>query len=409
MDEKRDPRVEEELHKQLKSLKFGIVEIVPEGEFVEMLRHSIATGVPLRVKCGIDPTSPDVHLGHTIPYRKMRQFQDFGHTGVVVIGDYTASIGDPSGRDESRKALDPEVVRRNGERYMEQISAVVGDGTEVRYQSEWFEGIHLRDVIGWASGTTVAKLLGHETFKKRLDENRPLSLHELLYPVLQGIDSVYIEADVELGGTDQRFNVLMGRDYQRERGMRPQTAVLLPLLTGVCGSRKMSKSLGNVVGLRDDPFDKFGKVMSIPDDLLSEYHTFFADVDASSLAALRSGLDSGTLHPNEVKKGLAFRIVELFHGRETAGEMRERFESIFREKRVPGDVPEFRWTADIRVDDLLVSAGVVSSKKEARRLVGQRAVGIVDGEKITDEHFVFSRGCRGSVVKVGKRKFLRLT
>ena len=408
MDKKSDSRIEEELYRQLEGLRFGTAEVVAEGEFVEMLRQSIATGQPLRVKCGIDPTSSDVHLGHAIPYGKMRQFQDFGHTGVVVIGDYTASIGDPSGRDESRKALDFAQVRDNTASYMEQISAIVGRKTEIRYQSEWFEGIGLRDVISWAAGTTVAKLLGHESFKKRIDENRPLSLHELLYPVLQGIDSVYVKADVELGGTDQRFNVLMGRDYQRERGERPQSAMLLPLLTGTCGHRKMSKSLGNTIRILDEPFDKFGKVMSIPDDLLIEYSTHFGAMDAASLAALDRKLQSGELHPNEAKKRLACRVVELFHGGATAKEMRRRFESVFREKGVPEDVPEFRWTDDIQVDDLLLSVGLVPSKKEARRLVVQGAVGVVDGERVADEHFVFTRSSRGSVVKVGKRKFVRL-
>ena len=273
---------EQEFTRQWEALSFGVSEITPEDEFRKMLRHSIKTNTPLRVKCGIDPTSVDVHLGHTVPYRKMRQFQDFGHIGVVIIGDYTASIGDPSGKNESRPPLDSSTVQLNAKKYMEQIFTVLNkDKTEVCYQSEWFSNVGLKDLLLWAGQTTIAKLLGHDTFKARLDEGSSLSLHELFYPVLQGIDSVYVKADVELGGTDQRFNVLMGRDYQKNKNMRPQVAMLLPIITGTCGTQKMSKSLDNYIGILDDPFDKFGKVMSIPDDLMPEYIKYVSGMDHS--------------------------------------------------------------------------------------------------------------------------------
>ena len=227
-----DPAVEKELERQLKYLEFGTTEITPRDEFVSMLRESIRSGGPLRVKCGIDPTGSDVHLGHLVPYRKMRQFQDLGHLGVVIIGDYTASIGDPTGRNESRPALQRELIERNAERYMDQVFTVVDRSrTEVSHQSEWFQEITLREVLQWASQTTVAKLLSHETFHDRLASGQSLSLHELFYPVLQGVDSVKVQADVELGGSDQKFNVLMGRDYQRMNNQRPQVAMLLPIIS----------------------------------------------------------------------------------------------------------------------------------------------------------------------------------
>ncbi len=256
-----DPKLEQEFQRQLAILRFGISEVTPEDEFAKMLRHSVYSGTPLRIKCGIDPTGSDVHLGHLVPYRKMRQFQDLGHIGVVIIGDYTASVGDPTGKNESRPALSMEQVRKNASNYMEQLFSVLDrNKTEIRYQSEWFGSIGLKEVIAWAAQTTVAKLLSHDTFKNRLESGCSLSLHEMFYPVLQGIDSVYVKADVELGGTDQKFNVLMGRDYQKNQAMRPQVAMLMPIVTGTCGTAKMSKSLNNYIGISDLPFDKFGKV-----------------------------------------------------------------------------------------------------------------------------------------------------
>lgn len=389
-----------EFARQWEELRRGTAETVPEDEFAGMLRESVASGVPLRVKCGIDPTTADVHLGHVVPFRKMRRFQDLGHTGVVVVGDVTATIGDPSGRDGSREALGAEEAAENAERCMDQVGPLLLPGrTEVRRQGEWLGGAGLADVVGWAQETTVARLLGHETFRKRLDRGAPLSLHELLYPVLQGIDSVHVRADVELGGTDQRFNVLMGRDYQKTRGMRPQAAVLLPLLTGVCGTRKMGKSLGNAVNVLDAPFDKFGKVMSLPDALMPEYFGLLLGEGPGAFA---------DLHPNEAKKRLASRVVALFHGEEEGRAMRGRFEDVFRKGRAPDDAPVVRAPGGAGLADVLVAAGLAPSKKEARRLVAAGAVGFVGGARLTDPDAPLPPDASGRTIRVGRRRFARL-
>lgn len=404
-----DPAIEKEVQRQLEVLKFGAAEITPEEDLAKMLRHSIQTKTPLRVKCGIDPTATDVHLGHTVPYRKMRQFQDLGHTGVVIIGDYTASIGDPTGKNESRPSLSPEQIQQNAEKYMDQVYTVLDrERTEICYQTQWFEKVGLKDVIQWAAQTTVAKLLSHETFRERLDEGHSLSLHELFYPVLQGIDSVYVKADVELGGTDQKFNVLMGRDYQRNAGQRPQVAMLLPIITGTCGTQKMSKSLGNAIGILDAPFDKFGKVMSIPDNLMAEYFRYVTNVGPDECQRIEEGLEDGQLHPNEVKKQLAENIVGFFHGVDVARDMRSQFENVFKKGDVPEDAPVFKIEGEKTLLDALVESKTCASKGEARRLIKQNAVGFVNGEKIKEESFSLSAAEDGSVLKIGKRKFLKL-
>lgn len=408
-EEKKDPAVEKELARQLEILKFGVTEITPEDEFVKMLRKSIAEKKPLRVKCGIDPTGFDVHLGHLVPYRKMRQFQDLGHQGVVIIGDYTASIGDPTGKNESRPPLSPEEINKNAKRYMEQVFTVVDKNkTEVKFQSEWFKNVTLHDVLTWAAQTTVAKLLSHETFSNRLDQGHSLALHELFYPVLQGIDSVYIKADVELGGSDQKFNVLMGRDYQRHAKQRPQVAMLLPIITGTCGTQKMSKSLNNYIGILDEPFDKFGKVMSVPDNLMLEYFQYIADITPKEFSQIKEGLEKGTLHPNETKKLLAQKIVSFFHGEGVGLEMKEKFENVFKKGGVPDDAPEFEFQRGAHLIDILVDSKLLASKGEARRMFKQNAVSIVDGEKLQDGMINIDKSFSGKVIKVGKRKFLRL-
>lgn len=406
---KLDPAVEKEVARQLEVLRFGVSEITPEEDLVKMLRDSIANNKPLRVKCGIDPTATDVHLGHTVPYRKMRQFQDLGHIGVVIIGDYTASIGDPTGKNESRPPLTAEQIKINASRYMEQVYTVVDkDKTEIRFQSEWFNDVRLHDVIKWAGQTTVAKLVSHDTFAKRLEEGHSLGLHELFYPVLQGIDSVYIKADVELGGTDQKFNVLMGRDYQKHAGLRPQVAMLLPIITGTCGTQKMSKSLGNTIGILDEPFDKFGKTMSIPDALMLEWWKYVGNINADRYAEIEKGLNDGSLHPNECKKLLGQAVVSFFHGEETGKAMREQFENVFKNKQLPDDVPEYKFERGQGLLDMLVASGTVPSKAEGRRMVQQNAVSVVDGEKLTAIDKILDKSFEDKVIKVGKRKFVKL-
>lgn len=404
-----DPAIQREVERQLKVLEDRVVEITPRDEFVSMLADSLINNRPLRVKCGIDPTSPDVHLGHLVPYRKMRAFQDLGHKGVVIIGDYTAQIGDPSGKNESRPRLNAEKVKENARDYMEQVYTVLDPNkTEIRFQTEWFSDVALMDILTWAAQTTVAKLIHHDTFKKRLDEGLPLGLHELFYPVLQGMDSVFIQADVELGATDQKFNVLMGRDYQKARGMRQQVAMLLPIVTGLDGQLKMSKSLNNYIGVKDLPFDKFGKVMSVPDRLMGEYYTYIANWTSEQVKSITEGLANGKLHPNEIKKDLAQIIVGLFHGPEVGKEMRDQFERVFKKKDIPDDVPTFQLNGNPTILEVLAAAQMVESNSEARRLIQQGGLSFVGGDKITNDKMILGDEHREKVLKIGKRKFLKL-
>jgi tyrosyl-tRNA synthetase len=403
------PEVIKETQRQLDILEFKTLEITPLEDFIKMLGGSIANKKPLRIKCGIDPTGSDIHLGHTIPYRKMRDFQDLGHIGVVVIGDYTAQIGDPSGKTESRPTLSQDQVDKNAQNYMDQVYSVLDPAkTEVRRQSEWFKDKNLLDVMSWAKETTVAKLLSHDTFRKRIDEGHSLALHELFYPVLQGMDSVSIKADVELGGSDQKFNVLMGRDYQKNAGLRPQVAMLLPIINGTCGTAKMSKSLDNYIGIFDAPFDKFGKVMSIPDSLMDDYAHFASSFSKDQYLEFKKGLDSGQTHPNEAKKQLASNIVALFHGADVGVEMKEQFERVFAKKKLPDEILDFEFEGGIKLINFLVEIKFCASNGEARRLIKQSAVSFVDGDKVTDQEFILTNECNEKILKVGKRKFAKL-
>jgi len=405
----RSPEVEKEFQRQLEILQLGAVEVTPHDEFKHMLYDSIEKKIPLRVKYGIDPTNKDVHVGHLVPCRKMRQFQDLGHKGVVIIGDYTARIGDPTGKVDSRPQLTEIEVKQNAKDYMQQIFSVLDPTrTEIRYQSEWFNKVGLSDVMGWAMQTTVAKLLSHETFAVRLKENRPLGLHELFYPVLQGIDSVFMSADVELGGSDQKFNVLMGRDYQKIQGMRPQVAILMPILTGTCGTLKMSKSLGNYIGVMDSPFEKFGKIMSIPDHLMLHYYQYVAGSLPQELRKIEEDLANQALHPNEAKKRLASKIVSDFHGKEVGAKMREQFESVFAQGHVPDDVDVFIIHNEKLLVEVLVEQKLVVSNSEARRLIKQNAISFINGDKVSDLNFMLNSSHKGKTLKVGKRKFLKL-
>ncbi len=404
-----EKKLEAELNRQLEILEFGTVEITPKDEFVAMLKKSLIKGTPLRVKCGIDPTRTDVHLGHLVPYRKMRAFQDLGHTGVVIIGDYTAQIGDPTGKNESRQSLSSEEVSKNAEFYKKQLLTVLDESkTEFRYQSQWFEGVGLKDIIAWAMQTTVAKLISHDTFKNRLESGASLGLHEMFYPVLQGVDSVHIKADVELGGSDQRFNVLMGRDYQKNQGQRPQVAMLLPIVTGLDGNLKMSKSLDNYIGVQDEPFDMFGKVMSIPDKLMLEYYQYIANTSKDKFLLIKNELESNSLHPNEAKKQLASAIVSLFHGADSGPQMRAQFERVFAKKKVPDDIDDYQIKEGDQLLTIIVESGLVPTNSEARRLFKQGAVSFVDGDKLSDPSFRVDSSHKEKVLKVGKRKFLRL-
>ena len=403
---------EKELSHQLEWLEFGATEITPRNEFTDILRKSIDERTPLRIKCGVDPTGPKLHLGHTVPYRKMRQFQNLGHTGVVVIGDYTASIGDPTGKEESRPHLEIKQVKKNAKTYMEQLFTILDPKkTEIRHQSEWFGKTSLTDILKWSSQTSTAKLLGHETFRLRLEKGHPLSLHELIYPVLQGMDSVFVKADVELGGSDQRFNVLMGRDFQRIYNLRPQVIMLLPLITGTCGKSKMSKSLNNTIDLQDEPSEKFGKVMSIPDHCILEYFRYLTDISPQEFTKMENRVKKEEIHPNEAKKQLAATIVTVFHGNKAGLQARKQFETVFKRKEIPDEMPEFSLDKKIELVSILAQSGILSSKNEAKRMVRQSAVNLIDGKKtirLSDENLLIGDDYKGKVLKVGKRKFLKL-
>ncbi|MBF0300426.1 MAG: tyrosine--tRNA ligase [Oligoflexia bacterium] len=411
-----DEKLEQEVLRQYKIITKNTVEIVPDEELKNLLRWSISSGTPLRIKYGIDPTSSDVHVGHLVPCRKMREFQDLGHIGVVIIGDYTAQIGDPSGKNETRPPLTAEETNRNASTYMEQIFTVLDKNkTEIRSQTEWFSTVSLADILRWASQTTVAKLLSHETFKNRIDTGNALGLHEFFYPILQGMDSVYINAHVELGGTDQRFNVLMGRDFQKVRGERAQVAILLPIILGLCGTNKMSKSLGNYIGIKDEPFDKFGKVMSIPDNLMYEYYRYILWSSDEELKKIETGLKDGSLHPNEIKKSLAQKIVASFHGENEGIKMREQFESVFSKGKIPDEISEFKFERGKTLTDILVDSKTVESRSEVRRLVQQKAIVILqegksdkDGIKVLDQFLSLDESYSGKIIKTGKRRFLKL-
>jgi len=397
-----------EFYRQWEQLSFGVSEITPEEEFKSMLKKSIMTGIPLRIKCGIDPTITTVHLGHSIPYRKMRQFQDLGHTGIVVIGDYTAQIGDPSGKNETRQSLTSEVVKNNATTYIEQLYRVLDKSkTEIRFQSEWFSSVTLSDVIQWCMETTVAKLLSHDTFHQRLEKGFSLCLHELMYPILQGIDSVYIKSDIELGGTDQKFNVLMGRDYQKHRKMRQQVAILLPIITGTCGTQKMSKSLNNFIGILDTPFDQFGKVMSIPDVQMVEWSNYLTTWPIEQIKKFQADLASEILHPNDAKKQLASTIVSYFHGEIVGEEMRKQFEQVFAQKKAPTDVVELNIEVGAKLIDFLAKYKIIESNSEGRRLIQQGGVSWVEGEKILEDKYLLQESDRNNILKIGKKKFIK--
>jgi len=395
-------------------LERGVAEIIVEEE----LRRLLASGRPLRLKQGFDPSRPDIHLGHVVGLRKLRQFQEMGHQVILIVGDWTAQIGDPSGESVTRPMLSHDEVRRNAETYMQQFFKVVDKGrTQVRWQSDWFGKFSLSDVIRLTSKFTVAQFLAREDFRKRYDAGRPVAITELLYPLLQAYDSVEIEADVEFGGIDQKFNCLVGRELQGMMGQRPQQVFLMPLLVGTDGSQKMSKSLDNYIGVDEPPYDMYGKVMSIADGLIIPYFALLTDVPDAELKEMKQQIESQSVNPMLLKKRLAREIVTQFHGVEQAGEAEGRFAREIQSGTMPDLVPEFRPVKAVRgVADpstgvvlvsgsgLLVEAGLASSGGEARRLIAQRAVDVDDQTMTGDEWMVKS----GTIVKVGKRKYARI-
>ena len=395
------------IKEQIERLTRGTVEVFTEDELAEKLAEAAKAGRPLRIKLGLDPTSPDIHLGHTVVLRKMRQFQDLGHRAVLIIGDYTARIGDPSGQDTTRPMLSPEQIEENAKTYFEQAGKILDtseEKLEVRYNSEWLSGLNLADVIKLTSNMTVARMLERDTFELRHKKGEPIGIHEFLYPLMQGYDSVMIKSDVELGGSDQTFNNLVGRDLQRTEGQSPQVVITMPILVGLDGKEKMSKSKGNYIGVTDEPNDMFGKVMSISDDMMENYFTLLTDLPSEKIAEL---VDPYKTHPKEAKVLLGKTIVTQYYYEAAAEDAAGQFEKVFAQGQLPDDIPDVI-IADpaISVKQLLLSCDLVESGGEAKRLVAQGAVSI-DGNKVHDANVVPAI-IDGSVVQVGKRRVARI-
>jgi tyrosyl-tRNA synthetase len=396
---------------QLAFLKKGSAEIIREAELQTKLEKSAKTGKPLRVKLGVDPTAPDIHLGHTVVIRKLKHFQEMGHTAVFLIGDFTAMVGDPTGQSETRPPLTREQVIANAETYLEQVFKILDrDKTEIRYNSEWLDKLSSYDIVRLCAKYRVARMLEREDFHTRLTNQQPISMHELLYPLLVAYDSVVLESDVELGATEQKFNLLMGREIQREYGQESQVAFTMPILVGLDGTRKMSKSLGNYVGITETPDQIFGKMMSIPDELMWSYYELVTDRTPEEIAKLKSDVSSGSKHPMDVKMLLAQEVVTGFHGEPAARKASEMFQRVFRDRQAPEEAPVKNLPAGApeMIKLLLTALGLATSVSEAERLVKQGAVEI-DGQRIDDPRKeVDLRKGRNFLLRAGKKKFVRV-
>lgn len=393
---------------QLDVIKRGTSEIIPEEELIKKLEKSVKSNKPLNIKLGCDPTRPDLHLGHSVVLRKLAQFQKLGHTAILIIGDFTAMIGDPSGRNATRPPLTFDEAQENAKSYWEQAKKILDpEKTKIVHNSEWLQKMNFEDVIKLASKYTVARMLERDDFTKRYQNGIPISMHELLYPLAQAMDSVAIESDVELGGTDQKFNLLVGRDIQRENGLEPQVILTMPLLVGTDGTEKMSKSYGNYIGIDDSPKDIYGKSLSIPDNLIYSYYELGTDVSEKELLDIKNRLENPTTNPRDIKRALARKFVEMYHSKDAALSAEAEFDKIFISKGVPDDIPELNLdTSGIEIIDLILLANFAPSRGEARRLVVQGGVSI-DGNKIDDPK-AFVAITNGNVLKVGKRNFVKL-
>ncbi len=396
------------LEEQLEIISRGTVDLLPMDELKMKLERSIKTGKPLRIKQGFDPTAPDIHLGHTVGLRKLKQFQDLGHQVVIIIGDYTGMVGDPSEKNSTRPRLTHEQVMENAKTYEKQFFKILDrEKTEVRYNGEWFSRMTFAEVMDLASKFTVARMLERDDFAKRFANNQPISIHELFYPLMQGYDSVMVRADVEIGATEQKFNLVTGRDIQREYGQEPQVVLTLPVLVGIDGVNRMSKSLGNYIGIDEPPEEMYGKTMRIPDELIYQYFELVTDVSLQELQEIKQQLESGNVNPRDLKKRLAFTIVRMYHGEDAARQAEAHFERVVVKKEIPEDIPEFKVeSGKHRLVDLLVAAGLIQSKSEARRRIRQGGVS-VDGSVVKDE-FLELEITRPTVVKAGKRAFVKL-
>lgn len=402
-----------EAERQLEVVRRGVVEIVPEEELKEKIANSLLTGKPLKIKLGLDPSAPDIHVGHTVVLHKMRQFQELGHEVQLIIGDFTGRIGDPTGKSETRKQLSEEDVKRNAETYQEQIFKILNPAqTTVHYNSQWLNKLNFTDVVQLAAKVTVARILERDDFTKRYANGQPIGVHEFFYPLMQGYDSVELDSDVELGGTDQKFNLLMGRTLQKEYGKQQQAAITLPLIAGLDGVQKMSKSLGNYIGIDEAPNDMYGKAMSVPDELMVKYFELATDLPDEELSNLKAGLEDGTVHPRDAKMKLAYTFVRMYHGETQAEEAKRHFVTVFQQKALPDEIEDAELPVselnggEIRIVQLLVTTGLQASNGEAKRSVSQGAVKINE-EKVTDPNAVV-RLEGGEVLQVGKRKFVKI-
>ena len=388
---------------QVRILKRNVVDLVSEGELLERIREK----GKLRVKLGVDPSRPDLHLGHAVVLRKLREFQDLGHTVVLIIGDFTARIGDPSGRSETRPMLSKEEVLENAKTYQEQAFKILDPKrTELRFNGEWLDGMTFSDVIVLASKYTVARMLERDDFAKRFKEGSPISISEFLYPLAQAYDSVAVQADVELGGTDQLFNLLVGRKIQEEYGQKPQIVMTMPIIEGTDGKMKMSKSYGNYIAFNDPPDEMYGKLMSIPDHLIVKYMRLLTDLPEDQVNEYEKAMEERKINPRDVKMVLAFEITKFFHGEEKAAEAQERFVKVFQKRELPDEMPEVYLEGETSIVELLVRIGAVSSRSEAKRLIEQGGV-YLDDARVEDIRFVLEP-VKECVLKVGKRRFYKI-
>jgi len=395
--------------KQFELIKRGAVEIIVENELMRKLEKSYKEKKSLRIKAGFDPTAPDIHLGHTVLLEKMRQFQELGHEVIFLIGDFTGMIGDPSGKSDMRKPLTREEVLENSKTYREQIFKILDSKkTRIVFNSEWMSNLTADDMIRLSSKYTVARMLERDDFKERWANQNPISIHEFLYPLIQGYDSVVLKADVELGGTDQKFNLIVGRELQREYGQEPQSLILMPLLEGLDGIKKMSKSLRNYIGITEPSKEIFGKIMSISDVLMLRYYELLSHIATEELNLLKEGIEKGKVHPKKAKEELAMEIVERYWGKDESIKAKEEFERIFREKGLPDEIPvaEIEWEEkEMWVPKILKLSGLASSTSEAIRLIKQGGF-LIDDKKFTDPEQKLPKG--SYLFKAGKRKFMRV-
>jgi len=395
------------IDKQWELISRGAEEIIPEKELKQKLEQSIDKDTPLIVKLGCDPSRPDLHLGHGVVLRKLRHFQDLGHQAILVIGDFTAMIGDPSQRNKTRPQLTLEETKANAESYIEQAGQVLNiDSLKIVYNSTWLDAMRFSDVIRLSSHYTVARMLERDDFTKRYKAEIPISIHEFMYPLAQAMDSVELKADVELGGTDQKFNLLVGRDLQREYKQDPQVIITLPLLEGTDGIEKMSKSYGNDIGLTDTPEDMYGKSMSISDEMIEKYFILAADVNTKTVSKVKKQLSDSSQNPRDIKRELARAIVQLYHGQNAAKEAEQYFDRVIVNKDAPDEMDQVELSIDTQLIEVVTNEGLTSSKGEARRLIKQGAIR-VDNEKVTDESHILLKG-KEVIIKVGKRRFIQI-